>query len=98
MGIEDVIDSYYAACNDHDYDKAMDYVTGCDEEDTCKEAIEWVSSLSGEITLESVENVVITGSTATADVTVRTANSEESATIEVAALENDDGWKMIWQD
>ena len=64
--IKDLINSFYDAYNDEDYDKCLTYATDYGEADEAKALLAMGRELAGEATVESIEDVEITDSTATA--------------------------------
>jgi hypothetical protein len=93
--IEDVVNSFYDAYNDEDYDECLTYLTDYGDADQAKALLAMGVEYGGEITLESIEDIEITDSTATATVTTKMANSDESDVEEVSFKKNG-SWKIVW--
>ena len=70
--IIDTINGYVEAYNARDYQKCLSYLTGWDSsssEDDRVSVIQLARGFSGQMTVEKIEDVTISGSTATARVT-----------------------------
>jgi hypothetical protein len=96
--IEDTIRVYFNAWNAQNYEKLMSYIPGISERSeqekaTAMSMIKTARETMGEITFQKIENIVISDSTATADVTVAFGNT--TTTVEFTFLKEDGIWKVL---
>jgi hypothetical protein len=93
--IESTINAYIAAYNAQDYQSCLNYLTGW----TDQEATIWILQLahasSGNLTIQSIDNIVVSGLTATASVSTTYGNESNT---ETDNFKNDGGiWKIVIQ-
>ena len=93
--IEDTIRVYFNAWNAQNYEKLMSYIPGISERSeqekaTAMSMIKTARETMGEITFQKIENIVISDSTATADVTATIGNTTNSG--EVTFVKEDGTW------
>ncbi len=93
--IEGVIAAYYSAYNDEDYNKCLIYITECDSSSSCKSTMKMGMDMAGKATVESIDNIVTTGATATADVKLKMVNNRDSATM-ILKFKKNGSWKIVW--
>jgi len=95
--IEYFIRDFYAAYNAQDWEECLGHIE--DTNNVGKSTIELVLALAraatGEVTVESVTNISIAGSTGTADVLIIYAGGSE--TKEYTVVKKDGRWKIAWQ-
>jgi hypothetical protein len=95
--VANTIRDYYSAYNARDWGMCVGHID--DTESVGASAIQAVleaaRAVTGEVTVESVTNVKISGSTATADVKI--AYGDESETREYPMVKKDGHWKIAWQ-
>jgi ketosteroid isomerase-like protein len=95
--IEDVVNDFAAAWNAEDFDKCLTYLdlgTMSGYEDLVKASMAAEREASGKMTVEKVENIEIEDSTATADVTSKSASDSSSTTDAMSFKKIDDEWKI----
>jgi len=96
--IEDTIKKHFDAWNARNYEEHMSYFAGISEMSEQEKAnamsrFETVREMMGELTLQKIENIVISDSTATADVTATVGNTTNSG--EVTFVKEDGIWKIV---
>jgi len=91
--IKNVINSYWDAYNQGDYDMALTY-TNCEDEYKEIAIITAMKSVTGDVTVQSIEDIYISGSRATANVTLYIEIAEQTDTDEVKLVRVDGDWKI----
>lgn len=78
--IEYFIEDFYAAYNAEDYEQCLGHIDDTNNvgESTIESMLTMARAVTGEVTVESVTNISIAGSTATADVTITHAGGSET--------------------
>jgi hypothetical protein len=95
--IENTIRDYYSAYNAEAWEGCLGHIDGANAAGatTIESALKTARARTGEVTVESVTNINITGSTATAD--VRITYGGQSETKEYLLVKKDGSWKISWQ-
>ena len=96
--IEDTIRVYFNAWNAQDYDKLESYIPGISQLSEQEKAaitsqIKTAREMMGKITLQKIENIVISDSTATANVTITIGNM--TSTGGFGFMKEDGIWKVL---
>ena len=96
--IEDTIKKYFNAWNAQNYEELLSYIPGVKElseqdKATGMSMIKTLRETIGEATYQKIENIVISDSTAKADVTVTAANM--TTTEKFTFLKEDGAWKVF---
>jgi hypothetical protein len=96
--IKDTIRGYFDAYNAQDYENWANYMTGLSEQDkvAMESQFSMARALTGEVTLQKIENVIVSGSTATATVTLFSNLYNKQGTDEVKLAEENGTWKLIY--
>ena len=95
--IENTIRDYYSAYNAEAWEACLGHIDGTNAAGatTIESTLKTARATTGEVTVESVTNINITGSTATADVKITYGGQSE--TREYALVKKDGSWKISWQ-
>jgi hypothetical protein len=88
---------FYAAYNAEDWEECLGHIDDTNNvgESTIESMLTMARAATGEVTVESVTNISITGSTATADVKITYEGHSE--TREYPLVKKDSRWKISWQ-
>src|SRR5512136_713456 len=96
--IKDTVNGAFSALNSKNYDKAFDYYAGASqmsqaEKDAAVEMLKtyWPEGMT--ITVKSIKDVKVTGSTATASVVLTVAGQDAEPT-ELQFVKEGDSWKI----
>jgi ketosteroid isomerase-like protein len=94
--VANTIRDYYSAYNARDWDACLGHLADADGDgaDRIQDLLETARAVTGEVTVESITNVKITGDTATAE--VKTSYGGESKTEELPMVKKDGHWKINW--
>ncbi|MBM4445024.1 MAG: hypothetical protein FJ020_06955 [Chloroflexi bacterium] len=92
--VEDAITGIFVAYNEADYDGCLGYLNGITAEnrETIKAGLAMAHGFTGDITINSVENVTVNGSTATATVTATMQGQTQTTTMTLNKVGNK--WMM----
>jgi hypothetical protein len=93
--VKDTLNEFAAAYNSEDFDKCTDYLLGITDEATKQGVIAGLQlghQFGGDIEVNSIENVKIDKSTATATVKITVMSTER--TIELTLTKTDGTWKF----
>ena len=95
--VEYTIRDYYSAYNAEDWDICLGHIDDTDNVGaaTIESVLKMARAATGEVIVESVTNVNVTGSTATADVKITFGGQSE--TKEYPLVKKDGSWKISWQ-
>ena len=95
--IEDFIKDFYAAYNAEDWEQCLGHIDDTNNVGaaTIESMLKTTRALTGEVTVESVTNINVTGSTATADVKI--TFGDESETREYPLVKKGGRWWISWQ-
>ena len=95
--IEYTIRDFYSAYNAEDWELCLGHIDDTDNVGAAaiESMLKMARAATGEVTVDSVTNVNVTGSTATADVKI--TSGEHSETKEYPLVTKDGGWKISWQ-
>ena len=95
--IEYTIKDFYAAYNAQDWEVCLGHIDDTNNvgESTIESMLQMARAATGEVTVDSVTKINITGSTATADVKITSGGQSE--TKEYPLVKKDGNWKMSWQ-
>ncbi len=95
--ISNTIRDYYSAYNAMDWESCLGHLDDPGKVGTSviRSALELARATTGEVTVESIANVEISGSTATADVTLTYGGQKE--TREYPLVKKDGHWKIAWR-
>jgi hypothetical protein len=95
--IEYTIKDFYSAYNAEDWDACLGHIDDTNNVGAAmiESVLKMARAATGEVTLKSVTNISITGSTATADVSITYASGSE--TKEYPLVKKDGSWKISWQ-
>jgi hypothetical protein len=95
--IENTIRDYYSAYNAEAWEACLGHIDDTNAAGAAKieSMLKTARATTGEVTVESVTNTSITGSTATAD--VRITHGGQSETKEYSFVKNDGSWKISWR-
>ncbi len=95
--IEYFIEDFYAAYNAEDWEQCLGHIVDTNNvgESTIESMLIAARAATGEVTVESVTNIRIAGSTATADVSITHAGGSE--TKEYPLVKKDGRWWISWQ-
>ena len=96
--IEDTLSKHFNAWNTRNYEEHLSYIAGISEvseqdKATIMSKMETAREMMGEITFQKIENIVISDSTAKADVTVTVGNT--TTTAEIPFVKEDGAWKIV---
>jgi hypothetical protein len=95
--IENTIRDYYSAYNAEDWDICLGHIddTNAAGATMIESTLKTARATTGEVTVESVTNINITGSTATANVKI--TYGDQSETKEYSLVKKDGSWKISWR-
>ena len=95
--IEYTIKDFYAAYNAEDWEVCLGHIDGTNNvgESAIESMLQMARAATGEVTVDSVTKINITGSTATADVKITSGGQSE--TKEYPLVKKDGNWKISWQ-
>ena len=95
--IEFTIRDFYSAYNAEDWNVCLGHIYDANNAggSTIESMLTTARAATGEVTVKSVTNISITGSTATADVSITHASGSE--TKEYPLVKKDGSWKISWQ-
>jgi hypothetical protein len=95
--IEYFIRDYYSAYNAEDWEQCLGHIDDTNNVGaaTIESVLKMARAATGEVTVESVANVNVTGATATADVKI--SYGGQSETREYPLVKKDGSWKISWQ-
>lgn len=95
--IESTIEGFYSAFNAQDWSKCAGYVDDSQNwgASTIRSALQMSYAVTGRVTVETITNIDISGSTATAEVGLTYGG--ESETMELPLTKKDGRWKISWQ-
>ena len=92
--ITSTMNGFNAAYNAQDYNKCLDYMTGWTDKAATVSMLQMAYSMTGAITIVSIGNISVTGSTATASAT---SSSGGEPYTKVEDLKNVGGtWKLVY--
>ncbi|MBM3157640.1 MAG: DUF4878 domain-containing protein [Chloroflexi bacterium] len=96
--IEDTVKKHFAAWNARNFEEHISYFAGMSkmseqEKANAMSKFETAREMMGELTLQKIENVVISDSTAKADVTATIGNTTNSG--ELTFVKEDGIWKIV---
>ena len=96
--VEDTIRGYVSAYNSGDYEKCVSYIDNLSEEERSAivSELEQSGGSSGEMTIESIDNITISDSIATATVKMTWAGDTETS--EISLVKKDGEWKLSTED
>jgi hypothetical protein len=96
--VEDSITGLIAAYNAENYDKCLTYLVGITDENKAeiKAGLAWLHGFMGNITVTKVENIVVNGSSATANVTLKFGEQTQTSNMTLSKV--DGKWKMSGED
>ncbi len=96
--VANTIRDYYSAYNARDWEACLGHIVDTDSggADYIQPLLEAARAQTGEVIVESVANVKISGSTATADVSI--TYGDQSDTEEYPMVKKDGHWKIVWFD
>ncbi len=95
--IKKTIEGFYSAYNAENWNTCLNYVADTNNvgASMMKSMLQTARTATGKVTVESVTNISITGSTATADVKITYGGQSESK--EYPLVKKDGSWKIAWQ-
>ena len=95
--IENTIRDYYSAYNAGDWNACLGHIDDTNNvgENTMESMLQMARAATGEVTVDSVENISISGLSATADVKI--TSGDQSETKEYPLVKKDGSWKISWQ-
>ena len=94
--IKDVIRDMYDAYNQENFAKALTYCTNYGDEDEAIAQMAAMKNITGNITVKSIDNINIDGSTATASVTEQVWGEDD--TYEMKLVKIDGNWKVDMEE
>ncbi len=88
---------YYSAYNAQDWEQCLGHIDDTNNVGTSviQSALQMARAATGEVTVDSVENITINGLSATADVKV--TYGDQSETKEYLLVNKDGSWKISWE-
>jgi len=94
--IEYTIRDYYSAYNAEDWEVCLGHIDDTNNAgaSVIQSVLQMARAATGEVTVDSVENITISGLSATADVKVTYENQSE--TKEYPLVKKDGSWKISW--
>jgi hypothetical protein len=97
--VEDTIRGFVSAYNAGDYEKCLNYYDGLsgEERSAMLSGMEQSGGSSGEITIESIDNIIISDSKATASIKM-TWTGDTAETSQISLVKNDGKWKLSTED
>ena len=95
--IENTMKDYYSAYNAEAWEACLGHIddTNAAGATMIESTLKTARATTGEVTAESVTNINITGSTATADVRITYGGQSESK--EYPLVKKDGSWKIAWR-
>jgi len=95
--IEYTIRDYYSAYNAEDWDMCLGHIDDTNNvgESAIQSVLQMARAATGEVTVDSVENITVSGTSATADVKITYGGQSE--TKEYPLVKKDGSWKISWQ-
>ena len=92
--VKDTINGFFKAYNAENYEKCLTYLPDVPEaaEEATIAGLEMARELTGELTVEKIENVTVDESTATAKVTISAQG--QTQTTDLTLTKQDGSWKM----
>jgi len=98
QSITDIFRDYYAAYNARDWDACLGHIDDATNlgAGAIRSALQQSMAATGAVTLESVDNIQVSGSSATAEVTLTWAGSAGSETLERALVKKSSAWKISY--
>jgi hypothetical protein len=95
--IENTMRDYYSAYNAEDWEACLGHIddTNAAGATMIESTLKTARATTGEVTVESVTNINITGSTATANVKI--TYGDQSETKEYSLVKKDGSWKISWR-
>jgi len=95
--IEDTTKGFFAAYNAQDYEKCLTYLPEVSETEQSAliTGLQYARELSGEVTIESITDIKVNDSTATATLTGTVMG--QTQTQEITLSKENGSWKMVWQ-
>ena len=95
--IEYTIRDYYSAYNAEDWDMCLGHIDDTNNvgESAIESVLQMARAATGEVTVDSVENITVSGTSATADVKITYGGQSE--TKEYPLVKKDGSWKISWQ-
>ena len=95
--IEYTIRDYYSAYNAEDWDMCLGHIDDTNNvgESAIQSVLQMARAATGEVTVNSVENITVSGTSATADVKITYGGQSE--TKEYPLVKKDGSWKISWQ-
>jgi hypothetical protein len=95
--IKYTIEDYYSAYNARDWEVCLGHINDTNDvgASVIQSVLQIARAATGEVTVDSVENVAISGLSATADVKITYGGQSE--TKEYALVKKEGSWKISWQ-
>ena len=95
--IEFTIRDYYSAYNAEDWDICLGHIDDPNNAgaSVIQSVLQMAKAATGEVTVDSVEDITISGLSATADVNITYGGQSE--TKEYPLVKKDGNWKISWQ-
>ena len=95
--IEFTIRDFYSAYNAEDWDVCLGHIDDTNNvgESAIQSVLQMARAATGEVTVDSVENITVSGTSATADVKITYGGQSE--TKEYPLVKKDGSWKISWQ-
>ncbi len=95
--IKYTIEDYYSAYNARDWDGCLGHIDDTNNAgaSVIQSVLQMARAATGEVTVDSVENITISGLSATADVKITYGGQSE--TKEYPLVKKDGSWKILWQ-
>ena len=95
--IEYTIRDYYSAYNAEDWDMCLGHIEDTNNvgESAIQSVLQMARAATGEVTVDSVENITVSGMSATVDVKITYGGQSE--TKEYPLVKKDGSWKISWQ-
>ncbi|MFC2000785.1 nuclear transport factor 2 family protein, partial [Chloroflexota bacterium] len=90
--VEDTIKDFFNAYNDGEYGECVTYLTNVDDEFALIALLADRRATEGDVVVDSIQNINITGATATASVTLMYAGKTEVD--EMRLVKRNGGWKI----
>lgn len=91
------INDYYSAYNAEDWDMCLSHIDDSNNvgASVMRSVLQMARAATGEVTVDAIENVTISGLSATADVKITYGGQSE--TKEYPLVKKDGSWKISWQ-
>ncbi len=95
--IKYTIKDYYSAYNAEDWEVCLGHIDDANNvgASVIQSVLQMARAATGEVTVDSVENITISGLSATADVKI--TYGDQSETKEYPLVKKDGSWKISWQ-